>query len=34
MEIWDKDLYRAQLTQLDQESLEKLLEEKLGGFNL
>ena len=34
MEIWDKDLYRAQLSQLDQESLEKLLEEKLGGFNL
>lgn len=34
MEIWDKDAYKTQLGQLDQESLEKLLEEKLGGINL
>jgi MraZ protein len=30
MEIWDKDAYRAKLNELDQESLEKMLEEKLG----
>jgi MraZ protein len=30
MEIWDKDAYRAKLDELDQESLEKMLEDKLG----
>jgi len=34
MEIWDKDAYRKELDQLDQETLEKMLEEKLGGNNL
>lgn len=30
MEIWDKDAYREKLNEMDQESLEKMLEEKLG----
>ena len=33
MEIWDKDAYKAKLDELDQESLEKLVEEKLGVNN-
>lgn len=34
MEIWDKETYKEALENLDQDSLEKLLEEKLGGTNL
>lgn len=30
MEIWDKDAYKAAVTSMDQETLEKLLLEKLG----
>jgi MraZ protein len=33
MEIWDKDAYRSKLSDLDQDDLEKLLEEKLGVNN-
>jgi len=34
MEIWDKETYKQALENLDQESLEKLLEEKLGGTTI
>jgi MraZ protein len=30
MEIWDKDAYKEKLNEMDQESLEKMLEDKLG----